>query len=239
VLDRSAMTTNFLQVVLRTHDVAAARAFYTAVLGERAFNIVQLHEQAVARGARPHWLGFLEVTDVERAATAFIERGAMALGPTWVNPEGLQASILRDPGGAIVAVAKPPAGALKPASAPDVSWYALNTSDVERAKRNYAELCGWHFHAPLELADYGLFFPFAWSASEAPIGVFGAIEPRSDVHPHWLFHFRVAALEPALAAVRAGGGSVLGPITVPTVGRIAVCDDPQGAAFALHECAPS
>jgi predicted enzyme related to lactoylglutathione lyase len=229
------MTTTFFQATLRTHDVAAARAFYTAVLGGRAFNIVQLHEQAVARGARPHWLGFLEVADVERASAAFIERGAVALAPIWVNPEGLQASVLRDPGGAIVAVAKPPAGAHKLANAPDVSWYALNTSDVERAKRNYAELFDWHFHAPLELADHGIFFPFAWSAGAQPVGVFGAIEQRPDVHPHWLFHFRVPSLEPALAAVRAGGGSVLGPITLPSVGRIAVCDDPQGAAFGLHE----
>jgi predicted enzyme related to lactoylglutathione lyase len=229
------MTTSFFQVTLRTHDVEAARLFYTALLGDRAFHIVQLHEQAVARGARPHWLGFLEVPDVERASAAFIERGALALAPTWINPEGLQASVLRDPGGAIVAVAKPPAGARKPANAPDVSWYALNTSDVARARRNYAELFGWHFHAPFELADYGAFFPFAWSAGESPVGVMGAIEQRPSVHPHWLFHFRVPAFDAALAAVRAGGGSVLGPITLPTVGRVAVCDDPQGAAFALHE----
>lgn len=234
MLDSRAMATSFFHLTLRTHDVEAARLFYTAVLGDRAFHIVQLHEQAVARGAPAHWLGFLEVADVERASAAFIERGAMALAPIWINPEGLQASVLRDPGGAIVAVAKPTAGAWKVANAPEVSWYTLNTSDVERAKRNYAELFGWRFEAPLELSEHGLFFPFAWSGGERPVGVFGATEQRSGVHPHWLYHFRVPALEPALAAVRAGGGSVLGPITLPSVGRIAVCDDPQGAAFGLH-----
>ena len=61
------------------------------------------------------------------------------------------------------------------------------------------------------------------------------IAGRPGVHPHWLFHFRVAALEPALAAVRAAGGLVLDPLTLPNGARIAVCDDAQGAAFALQE----
>jgi hypothetical protein len=41
--------------------------------------LVPLHEQAIARGARPHWLGFIEVDDVERGAAAFVERGALPL----------------------------------------------------------------------------------------------------------------------------------------------------------------
>ena len=60
------------------------------------------------------------------------------------------------------------------------------------------------------------------------------IAGRPGVHPHWLFHFRVPALEPAMDAVRAGGGVVLPPVTLPGGARVAVCDDPQGAAFALH-----
>jgi len=35
-------------------------------------------------------------------------------------------------------------------------------------------------------------------------------------------------------AVRAAGGLVLDPVTLPNGDRVAVCDDPQGAAFALH-----
>jgi catechol 2,3-dioxygenase-like lactoylglutathione lyase family enzyme len=50
--------TRFFYYALRTSDVARARAFYTAVLGNDDAEIFELHEQAVARGARPHWLGF-------------------------------------------------------------------------------------------------------------------------------------------------------------------------------------
>jgi uncharacterized protein len=56
---------------------------------------------------------------------------------------------------------------------------------------------------------------------------------RAGVHPHWLFHLRVDALDLALDAVKAGGGVVVGPVTLPTGERLAICDDPQGAAFAL------
>src|SRR4051812_2053088 len=101
--------TQFFHYVLRTTDVDRAHAFYSAVLGDTKAEIVPLHEQAVARGARPHWLGFLDVAEVELAASAFVLRGAAPLGPKWINPRGLEAAVLRDPGGAVVALGKPPA----------------------------------------------------------------------------------------------------------------------------------
>jgi predicted enzyme related to lactoylglutathione lyase len=233
--------TNFFQVQLRTNDVEAARAFYAGVLGPSALNIVQLHEQAVARGARPHWIGYLEVSDVDQSAALFTQRGAIALGPTWVNPEGLQAATMRDPGGAIVALAKPPAraraqqGAGAKESGPDVVWYSLHTADVERAKANYAELVGWEFAEPVDLGELGILHPFRWQPGTGHSGSMHDITGRPGIHPHWLFHFRVAALEPAIQAVRAAGGSVLGPVTLPSEERMAICDDAQGAAFALRE----
>jgi predicted enzyme related to lactoylglutathione lyase len=125
----------FFHFTLRTSDVEAARRFYGSILGEGSgpLNIVKLHEEAVARGARPHWLGFVDVDDVDRAARAFVERGATQLA-RWVNPQGLEASVLRDPGGALVAVAKPPPSF--GASSPGVVWHSLMTADVERAKAN-------------------------------------------------------------------------------------------------------
>ncbi len=106
VLERPTTMKRFFRITLRTNDVDAARTFYAAVLGGNAFHVVQLHEEAVARGARPHWLGFLDVGDVDRAAAAFVQRGATQLGPKWVNPEGLEAAVVRDPGGAVIALAK-------------------------------------------------------------------------------------------------------------------------------------
>ncbi len=226
--------TRFFQYTLRTTDVPAARAFYEAVLGKGEADIVQLHEQALARGARPHWLGFLQVANVAEAASAFTARGATALGPPWVNPRGLEAAVLRDPGGAVVALAKPAPGPPL-ASLPDVVWHHLNTPDVERAKANYGALVAWEFKEPRALADVGELHPFAWQTGGAEVGSMSDIAQRPNVHPHWLFHFRVTALEPALEAVRAGGGLTLPLVTLPNGARVVVCDDAQGAAFALFE----
>jgi predicted enzyme related to lactoylglutathione lyase len=48
----------------------------------------------------------------------------------------------------------------------------------------------------------------------------------------------VDSLDPAIAATRAAGGLVLDPVVAPSGERICVCDDPQGAAFALRERRP-
>lgn len=225
--------TRFFHSTLRTSDVEAARAFYESVLGPVALDIVQLHEQAVARGARPHWLGFLDVDEVDRAAAAFAQRGATALGPKWVNPKGLEAAVMRDPGGAIVALAKPPFSMRAQEPRP-VVWHLLNTADVKRAQADYGELFGWEFGAPVDLGSLGVSHPFAWERGGAPVGSITGIGARPGVHPHWLFHWGVASLDAAMEAVRTGGGVVIGPVTLPSGERVAVCDDPQGAAFGLQ-----
>ena len=227
------MTARFFQIQLRTSEVERARTFYASVLGDCALNVVPLHEHAVARGARPHWLGYLDVGDVEGAAASFVERGATTLRPPWVDAEGLKSAVMRDPGGAIVALAR--AGPVGVAEGPEVAWYLLHTADVERAKENYGECMGWVFDVAFEIAPHGVFHPFAWEPGGSPVGSMSDIATRPGVHPHWLFFLRVAALDGAIAAVRAGGGSVVGPVTLPSGARIAVCDDPQGAAFGLQE----
>ena len=55
------------------------------------------------------------------------------------------------------------------------------------------------------------------------------------MHPHWLLQIRIAALELAVKAVKATGGLVASELTLPTGERLAICDDPQGAAFSLRE----
>jgi predicted enzyme related to lactoylglutathione lyase len=225
----------FFRYQLRTTDVEAARAFYARVLGYEDASVVPLHEQALARGARPHWLGFIDVTprEVDATVAAFATRGAQPLGPKWINPEGLEAAVMRDPGGAVVALARPPQPH-QGGSAHDIAWHLLNTPDVESAKANYTELFGWHFFEPLAVAE-GVVHPFAWQPGAPSGGAFYDIAARPAVHPHWLFHFRTASLTAALEAVQSSGGTALGPLSLPNGATIAVCDDPQGAAFALVE----
>jgi predicted enzyme related to lactoylglutathione lyase len=223
----------FCRFDLRTTDAEAARAFYQSVLGHDRSVIWPLHEQALARGAKPHWLGSIGVDDVERASARFVERGATPLGPARPTADGGMAAVLRDPGGAIVALATPAAAQQRPDVG--VVWYALNTNDLAKATANYCELFGWAVTGQLDLGAEGVFHQFAWEAGGESVGVLGDIATRPKVHPHWLFFLEVASLDAAMAAARNAGGLLLDPLTLPDGARACVGDDPQGAAFGLYE----
>ncbi len=225
--------TTFGQFALRTTDADAARDFYARILGRDRAEIWPLHEQALARGAKPHWLGHLGVQDAERAAAAFVERGATRLGPARPTRDGGEAVVLRDPGGAVLAVATRPNE--NPGPGAEVVWHLLHTSNVARSTKDYAELFGWEFTGRVDLGAPGLFHPFAWHVGGGNVGAMVDIAGRPSVHPHWLFFFAVDALDLAIAAMRASGGVALEPATLPNGQRVCVCDDPQGAAFALCE----
>ncbi len=225
--------TGFSRYILRTTDAPAAHRFYAELFGHDRAVIWPLHEQALARGAKPHWLGHLGVDDVEHAAQAFLERGAMRLGPTFSTREGCETAVLRDPGGAVVAVLSPPPTTAD--TSVDVFWHVLHTNDLSSATANYVDFFGWHLTDRVDLGVYGVFQQFAWSVDGPSVGAMGDIAARPGVHPHWLFFFPVASLEEAIAKTRAAGGLALGPIVMPSGERACACDDPQGAAFGLIE----
>lgn len=221
-------------VQLRTTDIERARAFYSVVLDGQDFVSFALPEQALARGARPHWLGYIDVPELGAALSAFVDRGATQLGPRFRTDDGLDAAAIRDPGGAVVALSNAPAGGSR--RGPEVAWYQLNTAHVARAKDYYRELCGWRFEASESVPGAGVVnHPFAWRQDGAPIGAMADIADRPGVHAHWLYHFRVPSLDRALEKVRALGGLALPPIELSSGTRVGVCDDAQGAAFALVE----
>lgn len=220
----------FSRYLLRTTDVEAAAAFYEAVLGHRGDGILPLHEAAIARGARPHWLGHVRARELggsEQLGARFVERGAMRLGPT---PGTGDFVVLRDPGGAIVALTDSETD-----SSAGVVWHQLNTREPASAADNYSALFGWSFTAKFDLGQLGQHQRFAFGAGKPSVGLFSDVEGRSGVHSHWLFFFAVSSLDVALARVRDHGGLVLGPMALPNGVRVAACDDAEGAAFGLIE----
>jgi predicted enzyme related to lactoylglutathione lyase len=138
--------------------------------------------------------------------------------------------LLRDPGGAVLAVTDETGPSLA-----GVIWHHLNTVDALRAAANYVELFGWALTERVDVESFGVAQQFAWSTEEPSVGSIGDIEGRPGVHPHWTFFFGVASLDDAVAKVRSHRGLVLGPTTLPSGVRVAVCDDAQGAAFGLME----
>ncbi len=225
----------FVHLQLRTHDTEDARSFYADVLGGGPWDVVELDAQAVARGARPHWLGCIEVDDLDAATAALVGRGATALGPKRVGAEGLEIAAVRGPGGAVVGLARALAETRgRAAPRTEAAWYQLNAIDVERAMADCGAVFGWSFGAPIDLGERGVFHPFAWRRGGPHVGWMTDVFRRTGWHAHWLFHFPVADLESSVRAVRRRGGYVVARIALGGGEGLAVCDDSQSAAFAVR-----
>ncbi|WP_369244688.1 VOC family protein [Streptomyces sp. R41] len=111
-------------------------------------------------------------------------------------------------------------------------WTELGTSDLEAAKRFYADLFGWRSETDPRQEAGGYTVAHLGDAAVA------AITPLyQDSQPvAWNVSFAVADADAAAEAVTAAGGTVvLGPMDVFDVGRFAVAFDPGGAAFQLWQ----
>jgi uncharacterized protein len=140
------------------------------------------------------------------------------------------ATVLKDPGGAIVGIAT----ASDCASTVEVVWHVLHTSNLTEAVVNYRTLFGWNIaREPVE-SPHGDFHEFWWNDAQAiSAGAMLGVGDRPQVHPHWLFFFNVKSLDAAVAFTRQAGGTATDPTSAPTGERISICEDPQGAAFGL------
>ena len=236
----------FCRYDLRTTDPDAARSFYSDVVGldftearssdePSVLAVWPLHEQARARGAPAHWLGHIGVADVEAMVHRLLALGSERLGPTVRANDGTAFAALRDPLGAVVAVRE---STRRPRRAP-VVWHQLHTRDLDRSWAVYSELFGWTHTETRDVADpVGGHRMFAWDGSGKSVGSMANTARWPGVHAHWMFYFPVADLEGSLAKVLAAGGRVVASAMVlPNGDRIAPCEDPQGAAFALHQSA--
>ncbi|HET9832431.1 MAG TPA: hypothetical protein VFP91_12000 [Vicinamibacterales bacterium] len=216
----------FVRYQLRTTDIDAARSFYSELLGagfwRDSIDIAPLPTRAAARGAPPHWLGYIGVDDVVGAELRFLSHGATQLGP----------GVLRDPFGALVGLAPHD-------DTPQddrVAWHLLHTRDEADSFSVYADLFGW---TPLEMVELdprnSRYQMFAWNTPTVAVGCTSDTARLPHVHPQWLFFFRTEHLDRSLAVVREMGGLTLATSQTANGDRVAPCDDPQGAAFALFQ----
>ncbi|MGE0710447.1 MAG: VOC family protein [Planctomycetota bacterium] len=113
-------------------------------------------------------------------------------------------------------------------------WHELFTTDVAAAIAFYGEVFGWKTQAFSGASEpYTMF-----CVGEQPIGgvmLLPELAKANGAPPHWLGHVEVQDLAATLAKVADLGGQVLHQETVPTVGKIAITRDPQGAALSCFQ----
>ncbi len=115
------------------------------------------------------------------------------------------------------------------------SWVDLTTTDSEAAKSFYGALLGWEFEDN-EIPGGGVY-------SVAKVGgeSVAAISPSTEKFPpHWNSYVTVAGADDAAARVKELGGIVVEePFDVMEAGRMAVLQDPTGAALCIWEAGQS
>jgi uncharacterized protein len=111
-------------------------------------------------------------------------------------------------------------------------WTELATSDLEGAKRFYAELFGWRPETDPRQEAGGYTVAHLGDAAVAALTpLYQESQPVA-----WNVSFAVADADAAVGHVEEAGGTViLGPMDVFDVGRFAVALDPTGAVFQLWQ----
>lgn len=245
----------FLWYELMTSDVEAAKGFYPGITGwstapwetgDQPYTmwmngempvggLMELPEDAVRAGARPHWLTYIGAPDLDATVGRAQELGAQILVPTMEVPEVGRMTILTDPQGAVFAAYQPQGDAPEEIEPHPgcFSWHELATSDREAAWAFYSELFGWETTEEMDMGDAGIYHMYSRPGGAALGGIFNRTA-EMPVSAWTLYTMVPDAAEAAAAVSSAGGQVIMGPMEVPGGDQIAYCFDPQGAAFAVH-----
>lgn len=112
-------------------------------------------------------------------------------------------------------------------------WHDFVAADIDGAKRFYGELFGWRFQG----GDHDYTHIFAGEQGIGGIVGLAAEQKKMGVPAHWLGYVAVDDCDAAVARVTAAGGKVYHREAMETVGKFAVCADPQGAVFSPFQSA--
>ena len=250
----------FVWYDLVTPNPAGAEQFYMAVLGWGTDvwkqngsgsnytmwtankipigGLMAMPADAQARGERPHWLAYVSTPDTDAMVRQSASLGARVLVPPTDIPGVGRFAMIADPLGAFIAPFtpnQPAAPAVETPSIGQFSWHELATDDPAAAFAFYRATCGWEKTERMDTGHEGVYQMFGWPAPS--IGGIHARFPGQRGPTAWLHYVRVADVGRAIDVVKTKGGKLChGPIDVPG-SRIASCEDPQGAAFALQQMA--
>lgn len=237
-----------------TSDLAGAKAFYTDLfgwtydenpIGEGQVYVMfkhegrhlgaayQLTDDMKAQGVPPQWSVYLATDDADATAERVKALGGtVAMEPFDVFDAG-RMSVLQDPTGATFSVWQPKEhpGAQAVGEVNTVCWNELISTDAPAAEAFYRDLFGYTTETmPMPGGPYTLF-----KDGEAMRGGLLQMTPEMGEMPsHWLTYVSVADCDATVArATELGASAIVPPSDIPTVGRLSVLRDPQGAVFAV------
>jgi predicted enzyme related to lactoylglutathione lyase len=244
----------FLWYELITTDTEAAKAFYADVMGwgvgevstpsatysvfsvgdNSVSGLMELPKDAKNIGAKPYWIGYVRVDNVNAADDRVKRLGGTVYAPPTDIPNFGRFSVVADLQMATLGLLECSLSSQERHIDPDtlgrVRWHELLALDWSKALTFYGELFGWQ-KAEANVGALGTYQRF--SVGGETIGGM-ATKPRRVPVAFWLYYFSIGDIDAAVKRVKAGGGKILdGPVEVLDGSWIAHCADPQGAIFAL------
>jgi predicted enzyme related to lactoylglutathione lyase len=244
---------------LMTADPDASKAFYDDVIGwtveaqpsgEMDYRMIdsgsgggavggvmRLTEGMQAGGAKPTWLFYIGVNDVDASVEKIKTAGGSVLMPAWDIPGIGRIAMVADPQGIPFYVMR---GASDDTSTAfdrmgmgmgKCNWNELSTPDQAAGNAFYATVFGWTYPDKMPMGPMGDYV-FVNVGDQ----VIGATmnHPGDGPPPAWRFYFRAPDIEEAAAKVTKNGGTVhAGPMEVPGGDRIIVASDTHGVMFGV------
>jgi predicted enzyme related to lactoylglutathione lyase len=239
---------------LNTRDTAKAKAFYGGVfgwqirsreMGETKHDFLYLGEEGFGCLVKqedkdpmpPHWVGYVQVDDLDAAVKRVKRGGGSAPVPRMAITDKDAFAILVDPLGATFAAyttANPLPPGYPKQGAGLFCWEELLTTDPKRMLAFYGEVFGWTNEAvQMPMGTYHIL-----KAGDAHVGGVMQMPPGAPAKPHWLSYVATDDVDRTAAkAAQLGAKSCVPPTDIPNIGRFSVLADPQGAVFAVYKSA--
>lgn len=239
---------------LSTPDQDGAKAFYSALFGWQAddrpigdgavYSMMLLDgKEAAAIGPQPQqqrdagvpplWNSYVTVESADDTLARAEQLGATVHAPAFDVFDAGRMGVVQDPQGAFFMPWEPKTniGAQLVNAPGALSWNELASSDVEASAAFYGALFGWTTE---QFPGLDMPYLIIKNADGHTNGSISGMAPPGTP-PVWLVYFGAENADEAVDKVaQLGGNRLVEPTPIGDAGRIAVVQDPQGAAFALY-----
>jgi len=254
----SSQRGGYIWYELMTPDPEGSKAFYDSVVGWNigegvpeyngyrmigrsdggfAGGVLPLTDEMQQHGARPTWLGYIHVPDVDGALGKIEQSGGKTLMSANDIPNVGRIAMVADPQGAPFYVMTPAtqgdqqSDVFSTDQAQHVRWNELATSDPDAALDFYKGHFGWGQEGDMDMGEMGK-YRFIQSGP-TNIGAIMRKPPQLPVSM-WTYYIGVDDIGRAADAIKAAGGQILnGPMEIPGDEFSLNGMDPQGASFGL------
>jgi hypothetical protein len=235
-----------------TTDIPAATAFYTALFGWTATQVMEpeaggytmlakngklVAGMGPTQGQPTSWMSYVTVEDADAAARKVREAGGTVMMEPFAVMTAGRMAVCQDPTGAVFAIwqAQEHIGAQLVNEPGALCWTELQTRDVDKAKAFYNKVFGWG--AETHTGDV----PYTeWKLDGQSIGGMMPMGPQipAQVPPHWVVYIGTADCDASTAkATELGGTVMVPPMDIQEGLRFSLITDPQGGMVGLLQMA--